>query len=795
MIKNFLFVLRRFRTSSVINIIGLTVAFASFLIIVMQVHFEYGFEGCHPNADRIYRLELKRRDGNTAILSRPLTREVIRSSPHVLHGTLINPYLDRFYFTVDKGNGQAEGFRETFVTCNTDIVQIFGFRMVEGSADCLKQPENVIVPKSMALRMFGGEPAVGKQITLTGNMWTKQDRGFLVVGGVYEDFPANTQLNNHIYTAISENDNTVNDWTSGNYLCYLLLDGNAAPEEVMENFNANFDFSILRDGDKSENISIHLRPLRSIYFYGGDTAGQTVKSGSPAIPLILLTVGLLIVAIALINYVNFAMALAPRRIRSINTHRILGSTKAALRANIIAESVIMSLLSFVLALVSVCLIYSSRPALFSQADIHPLHNLPALAITGIVALVTGFAAGIRPAIYLTSIPPAMAIKGSFGLSPSGKGMRTALMGFQFFVSTLLVFCAFFLYRQNRFMQQYTLGYDTGQIALVELPQSIAVSRNTFVAALKDHPGIEDVAFSQQKFGAGDSYRTWTGKYRDENIRFCSLPVSWNFPALMGIKAIDGRLPDEGDVHEDCILYAVNRTLQEKYGMTPGELIDVLWMKKSDNPGNGRILGVVDDLKFTSLRKQVDNMVFVFNDRYATLQSWSYIRIGAGADMHGAVEHIRKTIAGFDAAFPVSVEFYDGVFDALYHRELNTGAIISLFGLIALIIAVAGVFGMVMFECEYRRREIGIRKVLGSTGYEILLLFNRSYLSIFAAGFALAVPTGYYALSRWLDNFAYRTALPWWGFALAGLPVLAIIVLTVCIQCYKAAIQNPVKAIK
>jgi putative ABC transport system permease protein len=794
MIKNFIYILQRFKTSSAINILGLTAAFASFFIILIHVYFEYSFERCHPNVDRIYRLELKRREGNTAILPRPLTREVIQSSPHVLHGTLINPYISRFYFTVEN-RGQAEGYRETFVTCNTDVVQIFGFRMAEGSADCLKQPENVIIPKSMARRMFGDEPAVGKQITLTGNMWTKQDRGFLVVGGVYEDFPANTQLNNHIYTAISENDNTVNDWRSGNYLCYLLLDGDAgAPEEVMEHFNASFDFSILRDGDGSENISIHLRPLREIYFHNGDTAGQIVKSGNPAMPLILLTVGMLIVAIAIINYINFAMALAPRRMRSINTHKILGSTNAALQTNIVAESVIMSLLSFVLALVSVWLIYSSQPALFSRIDIHPLHNLTPLVLTGTVALVAGFVAGIRPAIYLTSVPPAMAIRGSFGLSPSGKRMRTALTGFQFFVSTVLVFCAFFLYRQNSFMQKYALGYDTEQIALVELPQSIIFDRqNSFVAALKDHPGIEDVAFAQQKFGASDGYRTWTANYGDENIWFYSLSVSWNFPEVMGIKAIDGRLPDESDVHEDCILYAVNKTLQKKYGMTPGELIDVLWMKKSDNPNSGRILGVVDDLKFASLRKQVDNMIFVFNDPYSW-QPWSYIRIGAGADLREAVEHIRKTIAGIDATFPASVEFYDEVFDALYRQELNTGTIISLSGLIAVIIAIAGVFGMVMFECEYRRREIGVRKVMGSTGYGILLLFNRSYLAIFAAGFAMAVPAGYYALNRWLDNFAYRTALPWWGFALAGLPVLAVIVLTVSIQCYKAATQNPVKTL-
>jgi putative ABC transport system permease protein len=624
-------------------------------------------------------------------------------------------------------------------------------------------------------------------------MWTKQNRGFLVVGGVYEDFPANTQLNNYIYTAIAVDDYTVDDWTSFNYLGYLLLDENATPEEAIESFNKTFDFSLC--GGDGEHLSIRLTPLRSIYFTNVDALGQIVKSGNPATPLILLTIGVLIIAIAIINYTNFAMALAPRRMRSINTHKIFGSTTAALKINIIAESVIMSLLSFLLAVALAYLIYSSRFALFGRIDIHPLHNLPSLATTGIIALATGLIAGIRPAFYMTSVPPAMAVNGNYGLSPSGKKLRTTLIGFQFFVSIVLIFCAFFLYKQNKFMQKYSLGYDTEQIALVELPQSIAGnSRNVFVAALKDHPDIADAAFSHQKFGASDGYRRWGGKYKEEMVGFYSLPVSWNFPAVMGIKAIDGRLPNESDEGKGyCISYLINKTLQKKYGITPGELIDVPWMKKSDNPDFGRVLGVVDDLKFASLRQEAGSMAFVINENW-NLQPWSYIRINAGADVREVVEHIQKTIANLDAAFPASVEFYDEVFDTLYRKELNAEAIIGLFSLIAVIIAVAGVFGLVMFECEYKRKEISIRKVMGSTGYEILLLFNKSYLLIFAVGFALAIPAGYYIAGRWLDNFAYKTALSWWVFALAGLPVLVVIILTVCAQCYKAAVQNPTKAL-
>lgn len=788
---NFAHVLKRFKTSSILNITGLTVALASFFIIAAQVGFEYGFERCHPNADRIYRVELVRGPDQMLILPYPLTRAVIESSPQIAAGSLINPYLDRFYITIEN-DGQPEGFRETFVTCNAGITRIFNFQMIEGEADCLHQPEQVLIPKSMATRMFGGKPAVGQRITLTGYLWTKQTGGFLVVGGVYEDFPANTQLKNYIYTAFTETSSSMTDWASYNYFCYSLLDKNARPEEVMENFNKTFDFKLL-PYEKVEDPSIQLTPLRSIYFANEDPSGRLVRSGNPATPLILLTIGALILLIAAINYTNFAMALAPRRMRSINTHKILGSTNAELRTMIVAESVLMSLVSLALSLVVVYMVYQSRLPLFGEVDIHPLHNPQALLLTSLAAAFCGLAAGLRPAFYMTALPPAMALSGNQALSPSGKRLRTVLIGFQFFVSIVLIFCAFFLYKQNHFMQQYTLGYDTEQIALVELPQSIVHDRNTFSATLKSHPAIEDVAFSQQKFGAGDSYRSWGGRHKGEPIGFNSLGVSWNFPSVMGIKAIDGRLPNESDVKEDCLYYIINQTLQERFRVAVDDIIDIPWMEESNNPNNGRVLGVVNDLQFMSLRQQVNDMAFVFNENRA-ITPWSYVRIRSGADAREAVRHIRETVAGMDAAFPVSVEFYDEVFDALYRKELNTEATIGLFGLIAVIIAVAGVFGLVMFDCEYKRKEISIRKVMGSTEGEILLLFNKMYLTVFAVGFALAVPAGYFIISKWLDNFAYKTPLAWWGFLVAGLPALAVIVLTVCVQAYRAAVQNPTRAL-
>jgi putative ABC transport system permease protein len=794
LLNNLLLVLKRFKTSSILNILGLTTAFASFLIILMQVNYEYSFDKYHPKNERIYRVDLQGTDNESGktnyqpTLPRPFVHDVMQSSPHIVAGTIINPWVTDFYVTVEK-DGKQNGFKESFVTCDAEITQLFHFKMVEGESDCLHKPEMALIPQSMALRMFENESAIGKQITLSGYLWAKQDKGFLVVGGVYEDFPSNTQLNNCIYTAM-ETGYDANNWANYNYMCYILLDENTTPETVAGNFNQQYDFHEL--SFTQGTISVRLTPLTDIYHSTGYSPLPSVKTGNPQMPVILLTIGFLIILIAVINYTNFAMALAPRRMKAINIHKILGSTNFSLRINIVVESLVLSLLSFIIAVFSVHSLYTSHPV-FITIDLNPAHNLSAFFITGLVAIATGIIAGVRPAFYMTSFQPVLAINGSFGLSASGKRLRMTLVGFQFFISIVLVTSAFYVYKQNKFMQKYNLGYDTEQVLLAELPQSIfAENRNVFVANLKNNPAILDIAFSAQKFGASDQYRVWGGKYNETGVGFYALDVSWNFPAVMGIKAIDGRLPEESD--DKGILFVVNKTFQNESDMKPGERLDVPWLGVNENPNNFKILGVVDDVMFTSLRLQVENMAFVFND-HSNGQPWSYIRIRAGADLRQVVKYIEETISDLDSAYPVKVEFYDDVFNNLYNKEITFEFIINLFSLIAIIIALVGVFGLVMFECEFKRKEIGIRKIMGSTEWQILKMVNKIYLQIFGICFVIAVPVSYYIISSWLDNFAYKTAMRWWEFGIVGLSVLTVIVSTVTWQSWKAAMENPVEAIK
>ena len=242
-VRNFVSVFRRFRLAMSLNILGLAAAFAAFVVIMMQIGYERGFEDCHPNADRIYRVEFGTEQWDSFILSRPFVYSLIHSSPQIEAGTILCPYMDKSYITVER-NGAKVGFNETITTCYPEITQMFHFQMLEGSADCLQDYEKVLIPESTARKLFGEGPAVGKQINLEdGGLWTKGDCKFLVVGGVYKDFPGNTQLNNCLYTAMGD-DFTKNDWMSQNYFCYVMLQPGADPQNVADNFTRTFDFNL-----------------------------------------------------------------------------------------------------------------------------------------------------------------------------------------------------------------------------------------------------------------------------------------------------------------------------------------------------------------------------------------------------------------------------------------------------------------------------------------------------------------------------------------------------------------------
>ena len=639
-----------------------------------------------------------------------------------------------------------------------------------------------MVPRSLADKLFGEDiSAVGKTLRAEENIWTKSAKLF-TIGAVYKDFPENTQLRNVVYTAIDP-DYNINNFSSSNWVCYLLLDNPAMADEVADNFNRHFDFKkIYHEGEQ-----IRLVPLTDIYYMNETQDGGTFRSGNKEVTALLFGIALLIVIVAAINFTNFSTSLTPLRIKSINTQKVLGSSDTLLRRSLLIEAALISFIAWLVSLVIVWGLDWAEALPFIEADLSLVSNLPIVFLCGIVALVIGWLAGIYPAYYITSFPPALVLKGSFGLSPSGRKLRTTLICVQFVVSIVLIIGACFVQIQNSYMRNFSLGFDKDQVAIVELNETMYNKHHdTYVNRLKENPGIEDVAFAMEKVGSKDGYNTNGGNYKGKDFQYFIIIASSNFLRVMGIPVIEGRDFSKADELSDHVSYIFNRTAMEGLDMQVGDAFD--------SYSSGHLVGFSDDVKFTSLRGGEDNIAFLVGNFGYSLPI-SYIRLKAGSDIHAVVGHIQETMRELDPSYPFNIEFYDEIFNHLYQKEENLRDLVTVFSLLAIIISLVGVFGLVVFETQYRRKEIGIRKVHGATVGEILLMFNKAYLRIVGICFVIAAPIAWQGAKMWLEGFAYKTPIHGGVFLIALLIVTVITLLTVSFQNWKAANENPVNSIK
>jgi putative ABC transport system permease protein len=502
--------------------------------------------------------------------------------------------------------------------------------------------------------------------------------------------------------------------------------------------------------------------------------------------MILFAIAIVIIAIAAINFTNFSTALTPMRIKNINTQRVLGARRSTIRLSLISEAVIISFLSYLFAVLFVSLFNSSPLAKLVDADLSFAANPLIVGGTSLVALLTGLLAGMYPARYITSFAPALVLKGNFGLSPKGKRLRNTLIGVQFVATFALMIGASFMYLQNRFMQNAPLGYEIKTLITTDIRQ-IQNSREAFTNQIKAYSGIEDVTYAQILLSGSDGYGMAGRSYKGKDIMFQILSVHHSFLKVIGIDVTQGRDFRQGDENTQHGAYIFNETARKEYHLELNTTIDY----------SGEIIGFVPDIKFASFRKAVEPMAFqIMGDENLYNQPrYAYIKLKTGTNMRAAMSHIRATLAGFDADYPFEIRFFDEVLQKLYEKETALSTLISLFSILAIFIAIVGVFGLVVFDSECRRKEIGIRKVLGASTLGIIIMFNKAYFKILVICFVIAAPMAWYAVTRWLENFAYKTPMYWWVYLLAFVVVGVITASTVTFQNWRVASDDPVKAIK
>lgn len=789
MIRNLLNLFRRFKTAVVLNLIGLTIAFAAFLLIVMQVEYEMSYDSLHSKADRTFRLEANHGEfQHNSIHCLLFSDAFVNSSAHITdYSYRYSFYGGERYCQIDDMDNQGEPkvFKERFELCLPNIANVFDFKMREGSTACLSTPGSVLIPARTALRMFGNSSALGKQIRMNGSGWEPVSTDVLTVGGVYDDFPGNNTMRNHIYVPMDQREPLEQSWQMFANEIYITLDDVRNKDEVLDHFNRTFDFAKGQMAS-AEQVGLRLTPLRDVY-YTHDTTFDFNPKGYRETNYILLGIAFLILFIAAINFTNLSTSLVPLRLKSINTHRVLGCSTNKLRAILLAESVTICLLSFLFALLIVNDLSYTPIAHWVNADMRISQYPGILAFMAIIVILTGLLAGLYPAIQITSYAPALVLKGSFGLSPKGKKVRLALIGFQYVSSIGLIIVTLFMGMQNRFMvSSEQLGFEKDQVAIMRLtPQIYANSKMELIQRLKEYPGIRDVAFAVWELSQEDNMMELQyAHHEDKDVFFNVMEASENFLSVMDIQLENGRDFTREDTHKPESDYIINPAAAHDFHLQPG-----------DRFNDRTILGVTKDFRFNSCRMATSPFVFAIGNDSPNPKLITYIRFDKQANLTEAVEYVQRTMQGIDPTFPFEISFYDTILNNLYQKEQTLGKLISLFGLLAILISIVGVFGLVLFETEYRRKEIGIRKINGATTVEILMMFNKTYIRIVCICFVIASPIAWYGTERWLENFAYKTPLHPWVFAIALLIILSVTILTVTFRNWRAANENPVHAIK
>lgn len=770
---------RSHKAPLLLNIIGLSIAFASFVVIMMQAMYDLRYDRFYSNSDIIYRIEAKMVDNFTPNLPPPLGYGVINNSPDIEMGGWYYP-LESYAFYTEKG-GKDKALNSMNVRVDSTLFKMFDFKVVSGDLSKVDHLQQIAISERTALKYFGIADVAGMELYCEGAPVT--------VAAVFKDPPKNTFLKNvEIIRLNQPNSPALQNYNNWNYPFYVMLRDGADLKKVTADVIEQFrEKKIMGDREITDDF-IRLTPIGDVHF-DNNIKYDSVEKASLVTVITLIAMAIIILLIASINFVNFATSLVPKRIRSVNTQKVLGSTDSSLRVSLMVEAMLISLISFGVSLLIVQFAGTTTfPSLIS-ASIAISDNVGLIVVLGLVALGTGVVAGIYPAYYTTSFSPALVLKGSFGLSLEGRKLRTLLIGFQFVISFVFVVAAIFIRVQNDFMKQHDMGFNRDNVYNVFVPDDVAANPSAFRDKLMENPSVKGLTFGSGPI-VSNGKMGWGRKHKDGDIQFDCLPVTTEFLDVMEMKIVDGRNFVESDSMRTDGVFIFNETAVKTFGIKVGDRIE-----GHNYDEQAEVVGVVKDFNFQPMQYAIQPLcLYIMGRDPWEYPNFAYIR--ADGDIAAVKAHVEKSLR---AVAPnekeLSVTMLDSGMEYLYKKENNLALLVTVFSIIAILISIIGVFGIVMFDSRYRRREIAIRKIHGSTVSQILMMFVRYYVRIVIICFVVAVPIAYFIVNNWLENFAYRSEIHWWIFAISLIIITLITIATVVIESLKAATENPVKSIK
>ena len=785
--------------SGILNVLGMAVAFAAFYIILVQVNYDLNFNKGIKDSEKVFALSVDSQGEakyNSLYYCRPLAEKLMQSSPNIEFGGVINlTNTAQESFWIDR-NGEKEVLNLNCTDFSGSALKAVGFEGVEGSLDEVINRSTIAVSESAADRF---DLEIGMSLGQGTNMGT--------IVAIFKDMPDNSHFKN-LDLLNNMGDRSLDNFTEWGFTHFVKLHDPSQVEQMekdlaevtrsyyMEMFFGNMpspeEMGMTQEEfDKEVNDMLNMAvadfiPIESLYYNNAQ-----LERGNKTTTIILLIVGILIISIAFINYINFFFAQIPERIRAVNTKKVLGCTRRELIISTVTESVTLILLALILAFAFVMLFNMSQLTHLISADSNFSTNVGVTVFTVAIAIVISVVSSLYPAFYITSFEPALVLKGAFSGTKTGQRLRYILVGLQFVISTVLILCSGFINIQRDYMVDFDMGFDKEQLLYVNTTNYIGYNADAVEERLKTDPQIADVTWAagdliaEERMGWG---RQWNG----QNINFECYPVAYDFPEFMGIDILEGRTFVPEDNHSETGVFIFNDAARRKYGFT-------LEDKVSGHMTETDIAGFCEDFSFQSLRHEVRPFaLYIFGTDPWWYPTTAFIRVSAGADYQTVMKHIAGVLSEWERNVSPdewNIHFFDDNINATYRKEKALSDLISLFTLIAIIISLMGVFGLVMFETQYRRREIALRRVNGATVRDILEMFSSRFVKIVLICFAVAAPVSWVIVNRYLATFAHRCPMYWWVFALALVAVMAVTVGVVVLRSWNAATADPADALK
>jgi len=774
MIKNYFKTALRTLTKnpsySAINIIGLAVSLCATILILLWVWDEFSYDRMHSKGDRIYSL--------TASFD-PETQEVWHLAPSAITYAGKNeiPAIEgtaRVSIIFGDNSSQLveyEGkrFLEDVRYVDDEFFRLFDFPFVAGKRT---QPfanlHSVVLAKSAAKKYFGDVDPIGKVIQVS------KTKSFQV-SAVIEDMPGNSSLKYDVMLPFEllEENNTHglnNDWWDFRFETYLLLKPGANPEKVAKQLTK---IHVDKSG-ATDSFQYGLFPLHDLHLKGGNQRAEQVW--------IFVIVAIAILLIACINYVNLVTARSMRRSKEIGVRKIAGASRAQLFWQFLSESVVV----FVIALaIAIGFSYIAMPVynaicgkdmVFSVLD-GRIWSLFGVALVAVLAM-----AGVYPAFALSTFNPAIALKP--GIGKSGV-FRKALVVVQFACSVVLIVSTIVIGKQLAYIRQMDLGYDKENV--LTFRRHNFENLDAIKTELGNQPGIIAVSASSERLDDAWSMTDnidWEGKPAGmANYMIGQLSVDRDFLKAMDIELVMGA--GFTGTPADSNNYILNETAAKQMDANVGTTINY------DNEA-GTVVGIVKDFHFRDMKTAIGPLILIMNPE----RRWDYMYVRTtGKDAKQAVAAVNKLWKQYNADYESDYTFMDDTFDQLYREDIRTGQLFNIFAGIAILLSCLGLFGLVTFTAETKVKEIGIRKTLGASISNIILLISKDFLKLVGISFLVAFPLGWWMMSKWLENYVYRAGIEWWVFVVAGLTAFAIAAITVCGKSLRAARENPINAIR